>query len=258
MLGSFLIEHGTVRYRGGVSTIDAKYSPHTPSLRTQIRPSSTGARLTVSIALALVACCFLALATTAYAGQASTGKLFFYPCTTCHPVVMGADGQPTKRLPNGFKGHDIVLVGHDVLGEGTEACLACHDDPARNPGKLKLIDGSLVDIQGDIAGVCQKCHSAKYKEWKAGTHGKNLPKCTAAGCHDPHSPQWIYAAPQLPFVGTGFQARMVSQRRPFTPLASPPVPPLVVTPVWLVVGLGVFGIIAAGLLGWLIVGRVRR
>jgi hypothetical protein len=201
---------------------------------------------------------FLAFASTAYAGQASSGDQFFYPCTNCHPVVMGPGDVPTKPLPNNFKGHQIKLIGHDVLGKEGEACLVCHDDPAKNPGKLKLIDGSLVDIKGDIAGVCQKCHSEKYNAWKAGTHGKRKPKCTASGCHDPHTPQWIYASELLPFVGTGFQFRGVPERVAFKPLAGPPVDPPTVTPPWFAFASAIVALIAAGLIGWLIVGRSRR
>ena len=116
-------------------------------------------------------------------------------------------------------------MSHDVLGKGDAACLVCHDDPAKNPGMLKLADGSLVDIKGDVAAVCFRCHSTKYKEWKAGTHGKHQGKCTAAGCHDPHSPGFMYAQPLRPFVGNGFQFQVLSERTAFTPLMAPAPPP---------------------------------
>lgn len=228
-----------------------------PGLTARSRPWSRGAFVVVSLLLVLVASVVLATAPAAFAGQAASGDLFFYPCTDCHPVVMGAGGKPTKKLPNDFKGHQVKLVGHDRLAAEGEACLVCHDDAAKNPGKLKTMDGTTVDIKGDVARVCEKCHSPKYKEWLAGTHGKRLAKCTAAGCHDPHSPQWIYAGPLLPFVGTGFQVRAVSERAVFTPLASPPVAPPVHTPLWLTLGASVLIVIAAGLIGWLILGRAR-
>jgi hypothetical protein len=195
----------------------------------------------------------------ALAGQASSGELFFYPCTTCHPVSPGAV-RSGRKFPNGFTGHEIVLVGHDVLGKGKAACLACHDDPSRDPGKLKSIDGGLVDIQGDVSLVCARCHSAKYAEFKAGVHGKSEPKCTAAGCHDPHTPGFIYAKPQLPFVGTGFQFRARPERVVFTPLASPAphgIPP-VETPVWFAALVVIGAVLAAGLVVVLIQGRSDR
>lgn len=166
----------------------------------------------------------------ALAGRASSGELLFYPCTSCHPVTPGG---PSRELPNKFKKHSVVLVGHEKLGPGDEACLACHDDPAKDPGKLRLASGALTDIKGDIAGVCYRCHSDKHKAWKAGAHGKGDAQCTTSGCHDPHTPSWFYASPVRPFLGSGFQFGALSQREEFSPMAPPPPPPPVHTPGWL-------------------------
>lgn len=197
---------------------------------------------------------------SAFAGQASSGQLFFYPCTSCHPIrfIPGTD-KSARPLPNNFRGHQIVLQGHDVLGKGDAACLVCHDDPTRNPGMLKAADGSLIDIKtGDIALVCYRCHSDKYWEWKAGTHGKHKPSCVAAGCHDPHSPQYIYAGPSMPFVGTGFQFQALPQRVAFKPLARPAPYPATVIPGWFV-AVAVLGVVVAGgLVGMLASGRFKR
>ncbi len=180
------------------------------------------------------------------AGQAASGELFFHPCDGCHPVTKaGGTGRLSRTLPIKFEGHKVGLEGHEGLGKGKAACQACHDDAAKNPGMLKLADGSLVDIKGDIAQVCYRCHSAKYKEWKAGTHGRNLPKCTAGGCHDPHTPAWIYAEPMLPFAGSGIQFKAVSEREPFLPLAPPAPPPAVETPRWFAL-MALFGVVIAG------------
>jgi hypothetical protein len=134
-------------------------------------------RLSLIFAAVVFATLLLAPAVPAFAGQASSGELFFYPCTNCHPVTMvpgpGGTEHPAKPLPNGMSGHRIVLEGHDKLGNPDDACLVCHDDPARNPGKLKIAGGGFVDIKGDISLVCYRCHEAKYREFKAGTHGKH-------------------------------------------------------------------------------------
>ncbi len=214
-------------------------------------------RLMLSTCLALVL--FLAFAAPAFAGQASTGELFFYPCTSCHPVAPGAV-EAGRKFPNDFKGHEIELIGHDKLGKAEEACVVCHEDAEKNPGMLKTIDGGLVDITGEVSLVCAKCHSPQYALWKAGAHGKGFAKCTAAGCHDPHTPGWIYAGPLMPFVGTGFQFRVLPDKEPFTPLMAPAprgIPP-VETPVWFAV-LVTLGVVAAGgLVGTLILGRSKR
>ncbi len=195
----------------------------------------------------------------AFAGQASTGELLFYPCTSCHPLTVDpVTGQPTTKLPNNFKGHEIVLQGHEALGRGSTGCLTCHDDPKRNPGKLKLADGTLVDIKGDIALVCYRCHEDKYKEWKAGTHGKHKPNCDAAGCHDPHTPQFMYAEPLRPFVGNGWQFKVLSGRAPFEALMGPAPAPAVRYPGWFV-GVAVLGFATAGgLTITLVSGRSKR
>jgi hypothetical protein len=182
-------------------------------------------------------------ASSAFAGRSSTGEQAFYP-------------QPP--LPNGFQKHTITLEVHDTLGKGDEACLACHDDPSRNPGMLLAPDRSLIDIKGDVSRVCQTCHFEKYTEWKQGVHGNNMPKCSAAGCHDPHTPSWIYVAALPPFIGTGTEVRAVSEREAFTPLAGVPVAPPVSTPTSLVVVALIGAVMAAGALSLLIPGRAKR
>jgi hypothetical protein len=211
------------------------------------------------LAAAFATVLLLSSAAPAFAGQASSGELLFYPCTSCHPVALipGTE-KPAKPLPNNFQGHQIVLVGHDKLGKGEAACAACHNDPFVNPAMLKAIDGSLVDIKGDVSLVCYRCHSTKYKEFKAGTHGKHKATCVAAGCHDPHTPGFIYAGPSMPFIGTGFQFKVLSLRAPFRPLASPAPAPAVVIPSWFFV-VGLVGLIAVGgLAGTLVLGRSKR
>jgi hypothetical protein len=214
-------------------------------------------RLLQIAALVLATIVSASIVSTAFAGQASSGELFFYPCTDCHPVQLIPGTQtPTRRLPNDFKGHGIVLEGHDKLG--SQACLACHDDASRNPGMLKLADGTLIDINGDVSLVCYRCHSSKYKEFKAGTHGKHKTSCVVAGCHDPHTPGFIYASPLMPFIGSGFQFRVLSKREPFMPLAAPaPAPPITI-PLWFVALVFAGLITVGGLAGNLVLGRSKR
>ncbi len=196
---------------------------------------------------------------SAYAGLSASGEAAFYPCTDCHPVRVDAKGNPTKPLPNGMKKHEITLEVHDILGEGDKACLACHDDPTRNPGMLLLPDGSLVDITGDVSRVCQRCHFEKYREFTAGIHGKHADKCSAAGCHNPHSPSWIYVKPLPPFQGTGMEVNAVGpDREAFKPFASPPVPPAVYTPTWLAALALLGSVVSLGLVAYVSRGRFKR
>jgi hypothetical protein len=216
-------------------------------------------RLRLRMVVLVFATLVLAPATRALAGQAASGELFFYPCTGCHPVTPSpGTGRPARALPNGFKGHEVVLEGHDKLGRGNAACLACHDEAGKDPGQLKGIGGGLIDIKGDITQVCYRCHSTKYKEWKVGAHGRGEPKCTSAGCHDPHTPGWIYAGPLIPFVGTGFQFKVLSERAAFSPLAPPAPAPPVETPAWFLAA-AVAGLVAVGgLAGRLVLERQKR
>jgi len=206
----------------------------------------------------LLVTAFLSMVVPAFAGQSSTGELAFHPCTECHPVTVGANGEPISPLPNDFEKHEIVLEVHDTLGEGETACLACHDEPSRDPGKLILPDGSLVDITGDVSRVCQRCHFEKYSDWQIGVHGKNESKCTSAGCHDPHTPSWIYVPALPPFQGTGIEVKAVGEHEPFTPFASVPVAPPVYTPVWLTIAASLGAVLSLGIIGYLTLGRPKR
>lgn len=223
-------------------------------------PGGRGAAAALAglILAALVVLAWSAAPTAAYAGRSSTGELAFYPCDRCHPVVLGANGKPTKPLPIELEQHEIVLEVHDTLGKDDAACLACHDDPSRDPGQLVLPDGTLEPITGEVSRVCQRCHFEKYREWEAGIHGKDAPKCSASGCHDPHTPSWIYIPALPPFQGTGIEVRAVSEREPFTPLAGPPVPPAVYTPLWLSLPTALGGVVVLGLLGYVVFGRSKR
>lgn len=227
---------------------DIDTTSHRPSALSEALP-----RLVPALGpIAFLTLMLLLFAAPALAGQAAVGEALFFPCTSCHPIEAG------KRLPNGFDGHSIELVGHDKLGPGSQACLVCHEDPGKDPGKLKRIDGTLVGIEGDVSAVCYRCHSDKHGEWAAGIHGKGMPKCTSSGCHDPHTPGWIYSDPLPPFVGTGFQARAVSNRVPFTPLAPAPEAPATETPAWFLLAVGLGLTTAGATTAFLIRGGLKR
>jgi hypothetical protein len=113
-------------------------------------------------------------------------------------------------------------------------------------------------VTGDVSQVCQRCHFEKYREWEAGIHGKDAPKCSASGCHDPHSPSWIYMEALPPFQGTGVEILAVGNRQPFQPLAGPPLAPRVFTPLWLSIVTGLGALLVLAVLGYLLLGKVKR
>lgn len=197
----------------------------------------------------------LAAPAATYAGRASSGQLLFYPCTKCHPV----GSKPASSRPNDFAKHEIELEIHDVLGKKSAACLVCHSSPKADPGKLKLIDGSTADItnKAAVSRVCYRCHENKYREWKVGAHGKR-PGCTAAGCHDPHTPGWISISPLLPFIGTSIQVKVLPEREPFRALPPAPNAPPIETPGWLVIMSALGAITAAAITGTLLFERLDR
>ncbi|GAB4278210.1 MAG: hypothetical protein Kow0056_10280 [Coriobacteriia bacterium] len=203
----------------------------------------------VSVALTL------AMAARALADQASAAELFFYPCDSCHPVTADTDGSVDKDLPIDFSGHEVKLDGHDSLGEGDAACLACHDDPSRNPGMLKVAGGGLVEITGDVSRVCYQCHSDKYKEWVAGIHGHLRSKCTDSGCHDPHTPRYMNVAPLYPFIGAGVQVKAVGAHEAFLAMPPPPVPPSADPPSGFKTTVALGLLVAAAIIGILLRGR---
>jgi len=253
-----------------VWTIDAVKRADLTEGRSAQNPAQACAARRSRLMLAVVAVGLLSflVAGPAFAGTSAAGEPLFYPCTSCHPLVKGAS---TKDLPNGFKAHQITLEQHDVLGEGRAACTVCHAEADADPGKLKLVDGTLVDITSpDVSKVCYPCHASIYNEFVDGMHGTGLagapgrleesgrPKCTASGCHDPHTPGYITGKALLPFVGVGFQAHVLPEQEPYTPFAGLPSNAPHHDPEWLVL-LAMVGVVAAGgIAGTLIRGRSSR
>ena len=184
-------------------------------------------------------------AAPALAGQASSGQLFFYPCTSCHPIAPGSIAAG-RQLPNGFKSHQIVLEGHDSLGQGKAACLACHEDAAKNPGMLKTLDGSLVEITGDVSLVCARCHSGKYAEWQEGH-----PRSQHAQVHRVRLPRPPHARSSSTPVrcsrlwGAASSSRCCPRRRRSCRCRSAPRTPKPYTPAWFAVAV-MLGVVAAG------------
>lgn len=107
-------------------------------------------------------------------------------------------------------------------------CSVCHDlthtVSGVTPGKLRLINGTVVS---EAPFLCRQCHSTQFREWKLGRHGTNV-SCTAPSCHNftlyNHNPATV---------------------PPPTPLAAPPSLLIVM----------VTGVAMAVAIGWFIIKR---
>ena len=115
-------------------------------------------------------------------------------------------------LPDCFRCHTRVLVGHDKLGTGSAACLVCHS--STKMGWFRLVDGTEI-TRDESPRLCGQCHNDKYDAWQKGLHGvlardtvvvgipiNVKPKCV--DCHEPHQPQLSLATgSSFPPLSTG-------------------------------------------------------
>jgi hypothetical protein len=115
-----------------------------------------------------------------------------FPCSNCH-AAMPPDR--TRRELSGMHG-DIVLK-HD---EKNRWCLDCHD--ATNRDFLHLASGERVPFEESYR-VCGQCHGEKFRDWRAGVHGRRTGNWNGAKayllcvhCHNPHQPRFHALAPK--------------------------------------------------------------
>lgn len=130
---------------------------------------------------------------------------WIYDCRECHELF---EAQWTR---------DYDLVEHDdiVLKHGNNRfCLNCHNQ--KNVGVFADYDGAVIP-EKDVVLLCAKCHGPKYRDWKAGAHGRrNGYWDTSEGpqtqlrciqCHDPHYPKYKtihpLPAPNYPLRAAG-------------------------------------------------------
>lgn len=94
--------------------------------------------------------------------------------------------------------HTRVLKGHDKLGEGSEACWACHYN--MEMGVLSLAGGETHLPLSDSPQLCGQCHQKRYEAWSEGEHGvpawkqgepgiSGAEEVKCVNCHEPHQPQ---------------------------------------------------------------------
>ena len=117
-----------------------------------------------------------------------------FPCTDCHD---NKDLKPNRTRRELKDAHDDIVLKHD---EEHRWCLDCHD--ADNRDRLHLASGQPVPFEESYQ-VCGQCHGEKYRDWRAGVHGRRSGYWNGAKtyllcvhCHSPHQPRFKAIAPK--------------------------------------------------------------
>lgn len=117
-----------------------------------------------------------------------------FPCSDCHE----GPGDPERR-ELGFHEEIQEVFDHDAEHRW---CLDCHNNTDRD--LLHLSSGELVPFTESYR-LCGQCHGDKYRDWRAGVHGRRMGMWNGAKtyylcvhCHDPHTPGFKPIAPEPP------------------------------------------------------------
>ena len=117
-----------------------------------------------------------------------------FPCTDCHDGKELPDNRTRRELKDA---HDDIVLKHD---EEHRWCLDCHD--AENRDRLHLASGQPVPFEESYQ-VCGQCHGEKYRDWRAGVHGRRIgywngtkSYLLCVHCHSPHQPHFKALAPK--------------------------------------------------------------
>jgi hypothetical protein len=109
-----------------------------------------------------------------------------YPCSACH-----AGQKDRARRTLAFHDEQQSVFDHDA---DHRWCLDCHDYEDRDV--LRLASGEPVPFTESYR-LCGQCHGDKYRDWRAGVHGKRVGRWDGAkiyflcvNCHNPHSPRF--------------------------------------------------------------------
>jgi hypothetical protein len=115
-----------------------------------------------------------------------------FPCTQCH-----ASMPPNRKRRELSDMHTDIVLKHDAEHRW---CLDCHD--ADNRDSLHLASGERVPFEESYR-LCGQCHGEKYRDWRAGVHGRRVGNWSGAKsyllcahCHNPHQPRFKALAPK--------------------------------------------------------------
>ena len=109
-----------------------------------------------------------------------------FPCSQCHDKA----GDRTRRT---LSFHEDIqgMFDHDAEHRW---CLDCHDNANRD--FLHLTSGDTLPFTESYR-LCGQCHGDKYRDWRAGVHGKRIGNWDGektyflcVNCHNPHSPRF--------------------------------------------------------------------
>ena len=107
-----------------------------------------------------------------------------FPCSECH-----ANLKDRTRRELAFHEDQQKVFDHDSENRW---CLDCHD--FENRDVLRLASGATVPFTESYR-LCGQCHGDKYRDWRAGVHGKRVGHwdgektyLLCVNCHNPHSP----------------------------------------------------------------------
>lgn len=114
-----------------------------------------------------------------------------FPCSSCHT-------EPGDRTRRELGFHEDIVLDHGP--PENRWCLDCHDH--RNRDVLHLTNGDPVPFTESYR-LCGQCHGDKYRDWRAGVHGKRVGHWDGdktyylcVNCHNPHKPAFQPLKPE--------------------------------------------------------------
>lgn len=119
-----------------------------------------------------------------------------FPCSNCHASI-----EVNRKKRELKEEHTDIKLHH---AETMRWCLDCHD--AKNRDKLRLYNEELINFNESYR-LCGECHGPRYRDWRAGIHGKRTGYFMGSGkrtyflcahCHDPHEPKFKSLKPEPP------------------------------------------------------------
>lgn len=123
---------------------------------------------------------------------------FEYKCSECHT------GKETPVPRRELVSEHAEIQDIFTHGENT-ACVSCHHATDRNV--YVAHDGTPISPE-EPARLCGKCHGPTYRDWRAGTHGRQngywdkalgaREALVCVQCHDPHRPKFERMTPDRP------------------------------------------------------------